>query len=159
MDADRDGDVDYLIATPGSGTSLSLLRTQGTSDTVRGGGKLSGQEYNRQDVNTINPVTRITSGSGLFGKDDEDDWTGGGNENSGPLLNGTLGSMDQVNIIPPDPPSCAGDFNDDNVVDISDLLSLIAAWGTCESCSEDINTDGVVDVSDLLTVIAAWGDC
>ena len=158
IDADRDGDMDFLIATPESATSLQLLRNDGSSSAGARMATLDGNSFNRQDVNTANPVTKITSG-GLTGKDDEDDWTGGGNQNSGPLLNGTLGSMDQVNIIPPDPPACVGDFNEDNVVDISDLLSLIAAWGSCNSCSEDLNTDGVVDVSDLLTVIAAWGDC
>jgi hypothetical protein len=158
IDADRDGDMDFLIATPDSATSLQLLRNDGSGSAGARMATLGGNSFNRQDVNTANPVTRITSG-GLSPKDDEDDWTGGGNQNSGPLLNGTLGSMVQVNIIPPDPRSCTGDFNDDNVVDISDLLSLIAAWGSCDSCPEDLNTDGVVDVSDLLTVIAAWGDC
>lgn len=156
IDADRDGDSDFLIATPDSATSLQLLRNDTPAEARAA--KLSGNTFNRQDVNTANPVTKITSG-GLSPKDDEDDFTGGGNQNEGPLLNGTLGSMDQVNIIPPDPPTCTGDFNEDNVVDISDLLSLIAAWGVCESCPEDINTDGSVDVTDLLSLIAAWGDC
>jgi hypothetical protein len=44
-------------------------------------------------------------------------------------------------------------------VNVSDLLSLIAAWGDCNGCVEDIDGSGVVDVSDLLTVIAAWGAC
>jgi len=28
--------------------------------------------------------------------------------------------------------SCPSDFNEDGVVDVSDLLMLIAAWGACE---------------------------
>ena len=85
--------------------------------------------------------------------------TFGGGHQSGALFAGLGGTMDQINIILPTPPDCSGDFNGDNSVDITDLLSLIAAWGTCESCPEDVNTDGAVDVSDLLALIAAWGPC
>ena len=54
---------------------------------------------------------------------------------------------------------CPSDFNEDGVVDVNDLLLLIAAWGSCDACPEDLNGDGVVDVSDLLMLIAAWGAC
>ncbi len=52
-----------------------------------------------------------------------------------------------------------GDVNADGVVDVSDLLAIIAAWGPCPAgcCSEDFNLDGVVNVSDLLIVIGNWG--
>ena len=40
---------------------------------------------------------------------------------------------------------CDGDFNQDGVVDVSDLLHVIANWGT------------PYDVADLLLVIADWG--
>ena len=55
--------------------------------------------------------------------------------------------------------SCPSDFNGDGVVDVNDLLLLIAAWGSCDACPEDLNSDGVVDVNDLLLVISAWGAC
>jgi len=42
---------------------------------------------------------------------------------------------------------CEGDINGDNVVNVSDLLDVIANWGS------------PYDVSDLLTVIGAWGAC
>ena len=64
------------------------------------------------------------------------------------LFNGMLGSCD-----------CVADINGDNIVNVPDLLSVIAAWGVCESCQEDINEDGIVDVSDLLIIISNWGDC
>ena len=156
LDSDSDGDMDLMICASESVTPLILLRNDGDNGVLPGG--LVGKTWSKQAMDINYSIHAITSG-GLEGKDDEDDWTGGGNENSGPLLNGTLGSMDQINIIPPESPSCAADFNEDNVVDISDLLSLIAAWGTCESCPEDMNIDGAVDVSDLLSLIAAWGDC
>ena len=57
------------------------------------------------------------------------------------------------------PPSLTGDINDDGLVDVTDLLAVIAAWGECKGCQEDIDGDGDVDVSDVLAVIANWGGC
>ncbi|MCH7545162.1 MAG: hypothetical protein IID30_02010 [Planctomycetes bacterium] len=50
-----------------------------------------------------------------------------------------------------------GDFNLDGVVNVTDLLRLLGAWGICPSCPEDTNLDGVVNVTDLLTLLANWG--
>ncbi|MCZ6834866.1 MAG: hypothetical protein O7G85_03755 [Planctomycetota bacterium] len=51
-----------------------------------------------------------------------------------------------------------GDNNLDGVVNVDDLLNLLAAWGVCSgSCPEDTNLDGAVDVEDLLTLLANWG--
>lgn len=49
-----------------------------------------------------------------------------------------------------------GDINMDGVIDFSDLLQLLAAWGTCANCPEDLNGDGVVDFNDLLLLLANW---
>ena len=53
-----------------------------------------------------------------------------------------------------------GDVNVDETVDVTDLLALISAWGSCPElpvdCPADINGNGVVDVSDLLLLIAQW---
>jgi hypothetical protein len=55
---------------------------------------------------------------------------------------------------------CVGDINGSGTVDVVDLLSLLAVWGSCpDGCDQDLNSDGIVDVSDLLIVIAAWGPC
>ncbi len=57
---------------------------------------------------------------------------------------------------------CIGDLNGDGVVDVSDLLILLGAWGECprgEACPADLNDDGTVDVSDLLILLGAWGAC
>ena len=54
---------------------------------------------------------------------------------------------------------CLADVTGDGTVNVSDILAVIAAWGTCEACATDINGDNFVDVSDLLTVISLWGDC
>ncbi len=60
----------------------------------------------------------------------------------------------------PDPTPIPGDLNGDGVVDVSDLLILLSAWGACENpanCPADLNGDGTVDTSDLLLLLANWG--
>lgn len=52
-----------------------------------------------------------------------------------------------------------GDLNGDGVVDVSDLLILMGAWGPCpgKACPADLNGDGFVDISDLLILFSNWG--
>jgi len=47
----------------------------------------------------------------------------------------------------------------DGTVNVSDLLAVINAWGSCSGCAADTNHDGAVNVSDLLAVINGWGSC
>jgi hypothetical protein len=54
---------------------------------------------------------------------------------------------------------CDGDINGDSVVNVADLLVVIADWGSSTGDATDINQDGVVDVLDLLLLVAAWGPC
>ncbi len=61
-----------------------------------------------------------------------------------------------------DTADCPADLNNDSVVDVSDLLMLLSAWGACPTegpCNADLNGDDVVDVSDLLMLLSAWGSC
>jgi len=51
---------------------------------------------------------------------------------------------------------CIGDLNEDGIVDVSDLLAIIGAWGTPDA---DITGDNMTDVSDLLVAIGAYGQC
>ena len=53
---------------------------------------------------------------------------------------------------------CLGDLNGDLIVNITDLLTIIAQWGLTDSPA-DVNEDGTVNVSDLLIVISNWGPC
>ena len=55
--------------------------------------------------------------------------------------------------------SCPGDFDENGSVDIMDLLSLLAQFGSCSSCIEDMDGDGDVDITDLLSLLSLWGDC
>ena len=52
---------------------------------------------------------------------------------------------------------CLSDVNGDLVVDVLDLLAVLAAWGQTGTCPEDVNNDGIVNVLDLLQVLADWG--
>lgn len=55
---------------------------------------------------------------------------------------------------------CPGDLDDDGSVAVSDLLSLLGAWGPCgPPCPEDLDDDGFVAVADLLALLGAWGAC
>lgn len=57
--------------------------------------------------------------------------------------------------------SLLGDVNGDEVVNIIDLLALLAAWGPCSDpprpCPADVDGDGAVGISDLLALLANWG--
>ena len=52
----------------------------------------------------------------------------------------------------------AGDVNGDDVVNVTDLVAVILAWGSVDA-SGDATADGLVDVLDLLRVILEWGAC
>ena len=54
-------------------------------------------------------------------------------------------------------PSCIGDFNDDKLVDGSDLTTLLSSWGT--QGEGDVNDDGQVDGEDLAIILTKWGEC
>ena len=58
-------------------------------------------------------------------------------------------------------PYCPADINDDGTIDVTDILAVIAAWGSCTdtTCPEDVDGSGTVDVTDILLVIAGWGPC
>ena len=54
--------------------------------------------------------------------------------------------------------ACTEDVNGDGNVDVTDLLAIIAAWGS-DDASADLDGSGTVDVADLLMIISAWGPC
>ena len=50
-------------------------------------------------------------------------------------------------------------MNGDGIVNVTDLLAVLAAWGPCEECLEDIDGNGIVNVTDVLALLGAWGAC
>ena len=54
---------------------------------------------------------------------------------------------------------CHADVNGDHVVNVDDLLAVIAAWGAAGASAADVTGDGIVNVDDMLLVINAWGPC
>jgi formylglycine-generating enzyme required for sulfatase activity len=71
-----------------------------------------------------------------------------------------LAALLAITVAAPAPAqSCAGDLNDDGVINGADLGQLLAAWGPCESCAADLNMNGVVDGVDLGVQLGNWGEC
>jgi len=58
----------------------------------------------------------------------------------------------------PDECECLADVNADGAINLNDILTIIANWGS-NSDIGDVNYDGQVDVADLLIVIGNWGPC
>ena len=56
----------------------------------------------------------------------------------------------------PEPSAVPGDVNGDGTVNVTDLLLVIGAWGSCADCDEDLNFDGEVNISDLLLILSYW---
>ena len=54
---------------------------------------------------------------------------------------------------------CHADLDCDGTVGTTDLVSLVAQWGSCELCSADVDDDGQIGVLDLIGLIVAWGVC
>ena len=45
----------------------------------------------------------------------------------------------------------------DGQVNVTDLLTLLGAWGSQPPQPADFSRDGTVNVTDLLALLAAWG--
>ncbi len=63
-------------------------------------------------------------------------------------------------LLSPTPPGIPGDLDNDGQVGASDLLILLASWGSCEdcaACAADLDGNGVVGASDLLILLSNWG--
>ncbi len=55
--------------------------------------------------------------------------------------------------------TCVEDLDANGVVDVTDLLSLVAEWGTNSVGAEIAAPYDVIDVSDILAVVATLGNC
>jgi hypothetical protein len=66
------------------------------------------------------------------------------------------------NGIPDECEAAPGDLDGNGVVDIADLLDLLAAWGACPApcppaCSADLDEDCAVGITDVLVLLGNWG--
>lgn len=53
---------------------------------------------------------------------------------------------------------CPGDFNADSVINASDLLALLGAFGCNQDCgAPDMNSDGIVSAPDILLFLGVFG--
>lgn len=76
-----------------------------------------------------------------------------------PTLPGVLWDFDYQIVV--QVPPCDGDIDSTGVVNVDDLLLLIAFWGQTSPAMPraDVNSNGIVNIDDLLALINNWGAC
>ena len=53
---------------------------------------------------------------------------------------------------------CEGDYNEDGLVQLTDLLDFLSLYGTaCTGCAADSNDDGLIQLTDLLNFLGVYG--
>jgi hypothetical protein len=90
----------------------------------------------------------------------ETDCNDNGNADACDIFDGLSEDLNANGI--PDECEAVGDLNGDGIVNVRDLLALLAAWGVCDdpcppACSGDTNFDCTVNWVDLLTLLSNWG--
>ena len=177
LDADRDGDQDFIITvnnapmryykniTPSKGAWLNLKFNTATNPLLAPNGfgtrvvlSAGGQSY--VQYFSGGPSYLSTSELGLY--------FGLGNVgiidqlqvfwSRGQVTTLSNVAVNQFLTIAAPIPS---DINADGVVNVADLLAVINTWGPCPAppaaCVADTNGDGIVNAADLLRVINNWG--
>ena len=148
-DFDNDGDNDFVISAIGSVSGereLIVIRNDTESAIVLSEGDAAASGNN---------PSRIQHGD--FNQDGlEDlvcsiDLTHGVISGNSPAIGVYLNTTEVVI-------DCPADLDGDGLVAVSDILAIIAAWGSTDA-SIDLDGSGTVDVADLLVIIAAWGAC
>ena len=153
VDFDNDGDNDILMLGASEGSELGGMLLRNDSNLTDFEQLLLADGM---DVDLgINP---LLLGAGDLDGDGLDDVV---SINGADALRGTLSQLSRMSndSEPPAAEPCPGDSNGDEVVDIMDLLALLAQWGSCDGCSADYNNSGVVDIEDLLIMLGGWGAC
>lgn len=70
------------------------------------------------------------------------------------------GAVELVLTLTPNLPTCPGDTNRDNSVNLTDLANLLAGYGTTSNAAlaqGDVDGDGDVDLTDLATLLQNFG--
>ena len=55
--------------------------------------------------------------------------------------------------------SCMSDVHPDGVIDMTDLLIVLAYFGVADPAAGDVNGDNMVGTNDILVLISNWGIC
>ena len=76
----------------------------------------------------------------------------------GSVIEAGLDSISLARLICEDDNQCEGDVDDNGIVNVNDILQVIAVYGTNDP-SGDANADGTVNISDILLIISHWGEC
>ncbi|MHC4947201.1 MAG: GEVED domain-containing protein [Planctomycetota bacterium] len=69
---------------------------------------------------------------------------------------GLVGEVEDYSLLVVASASCPADVSGDGLVNVTDLLQVLAMWG---GPGADATADGDTDVADLLLVLADWGLC
>jgi hypothetical protein len=51
------------------------------------------------------------------------------------------------------------DVHPDGVIDMTDLLIVLAYFGVADPAAGDVNGDNLVDANDILVLLSNWGIC
>ena len=62
-----------------------------------------------------------------------------------------------LTLLFPDTPPCIGDWNNDGIISVSDMLLVLSEFGCAEGCNYDMSGDGGVTTSDILQMLALFG--
>ena len=73
-------------------------------------------------------------------------------------VGGYLGATGNGYVLVDCVPSCAGDLDNNGVVNAADLGILLGGWNT-STPGPDIDNNGVVDAADLAILLGNWGPC
>ena len=68
---------------------------------------------------------------------------------------GVTGAPENFEFCDGDMPSSPLDLNGDGMVDLGDMILLLAQWGPCPGCPADFDQSGYVDLFDLLSILSA----
>ena len=60
---------------------------------------------------------------------------------------------------PVSPPACPSDLDASGLVDVGDLVRVLAAWGPAPGAPADLDHDCLVGQADLLRLLSDWGPC
>lgn len=53
---------------------------------------------------------------------------------------------------------CLGDFNNDGLINLPDLLMMLSEYGCLSNCGTDLSDDGQVTIDDLLSFLSMFGN-